>query len=299
MERLSSNTAHDMPPQRPVAPTPPEHKEGVVVPRRGLAALVRIRPLPILDSKNKLALLWSAKSGCTFAIKWMFNHMGLLEEALAYDSWIHKYRIALLSRSDHHEASVEDFCKLPSSFRVVRFVRQPFKRAVSSYVHALRNGYEDAQIAAFLARGVDTTSRFSFREFVKYLESLDLRNCNIHHRIQTHPLERRFMPTSGFLVNLDHSMESLPKLESYLGLPQTDPWRYRESDHHTRTSADVSAQFCGDHLFDFTREIAPVLPDYRSFYDSDLENGVYKLYAEDFLKYGFSTTLNGRSDQRV
>ena len=40
-------------------------------------------PQPIVDRRNKIVLLWSAKAGSVFAIKWMFKHMGLLEEALA------------------------------------------------------------------------------------------------------------------------------------------------------------------------------------------------------------------------
>lgn len=33
------------------------------------------------------------------------------------------------------------------------------------------------------------------------------------------------------------------------------------------------------------------LPGYRHFYDAELERRVYDLYTEDFLLYGFSTTL--------
>src|SRR5678816_3449204 len=33
-------------------------------------------PQPIVDLRNKIVLLWSAKAGSVFAIKWMFKHMG-------------------------------------------------------------------------------------------------------------------------------------------------------------------------------------------------------------------------------
>jgi hypothetical protein len=260
-----------------------------------IRVLVEMSPGPIVDSRNKLVLLWSAKSGCTFAVKWMFSHMGLLEEAAAYHPWIHKYRTEQLYYSRRHIAAVEDFCNSPSSYRFVRFVRQPFRRAVSSYIHALRCGYEDSKISAYLGVDVHKTSRFSFREFVRYLASIDLTSCEVHHRLQTHPLERHLTPGSSFLVNIGHSMESLPKLEAFLGLPQTDLRHYRQSHHHTYTSSITSLQSSADIRFDITRKSGALVPDYLTFYDSELEGSVYTLYAEDFLRYGFSTTLGARN----
>src|SRR2546430_4163633 len=92
-------------------------------------------PQPIVDLRNKIVLLWSAKAGSVFAIKWMFKHMGLLEEALAFHPWIHCYRMNVFCLSDRYKAAVEDFFHSPLSYRVIKFVRSPFKRAVSSYVH--------------------------------------------------------------------------------------------------------------------------------------------------------------------
>ena len=43
-------------------------------------------PRPLFSNEHKLALFWSAKSGCTFAAKWFFYQIGSLEAALA-----HKY----------------------------------------------------------------------------------------------------------------------------------------------------------------------------------------------------------------
>jgi Sulfotransferase family len=252
--------------------------------------LFDVHPPPIVDSRNKIILLWSAKAGCTFAIKWMFQHMDILKEAIAYRGWIHNYRLDILYPSSQHRASIEDFCRFPSSYRVVKFVRQPFQRTVSSYVHVLQRGQEDDLLAAHFGAGAKNGPRFSFREFVRYLGTVDLREGNIHYRLQTHPLERHLIPASMFLMNLDHSMNSLPKLETRLSLPETSPQLYRESRHHTRTSAKIAKQFNGDEVFDFSNS-PPDVPNYRSFYDLELERAVFNVYAEDFLRYGFATTV--------
>src|SRR5680860_168610 len=261
-----------------------EEKQNII---RGLAT----RPRPILDSQHQLMLFWSAKAGCTFAVKWMLDHMGLLQEALAHHQWVHKFRVAKLYAGLAHKSSVRDFLDSLDGYRAIKIVRNPYKRAVSSYIHAARFGYEDARISDFLSRPVEKHGGFSFREFVAYLETIDLCACNVHHRVQVHPLERYFVSGSRFVIDLDHSMAMLPKLERMLGLPQSDPADYRESSHHMRTSSDANEEFRGDVEFIDLRQAEGTLPGYRSFYDADLERRVYNLYAEDFLLYGFSTTL--------
>jgi hypothetical protein len=219
--------------------------------------------------------------------------MGLLEEALAFDQWIHCYRMKVFCVSDQYKAAVEDFFQSPLSYRVIKFVRSPFKRAVSSYVHVLQNAERNSDLVETLV-GAEQKFTFSFDQFVGYLGTIDLRNSDVHYRTQTHQLERELSPGSVFLLNLDHSMESLPKLESYLGLPQTDPQQYRISSHHATRSLGAPAQFIGDQLFEFSDRGQASVPDYRSFYNRDLEQRVYHLYAEDFLRYGFSTVINRR-----
>src|SRR5680860_1065626 len=175
-----------------------EEKQNII---RGLAT----RPRPILDSQHQLMLFWSAKAGCTFAVKWMLDHMGLLQEALAHHQWVHKFRVAKLYAGLAHKSSVRDFLDSFDGYRAIKIARNPYKRAVSSYIHAARFGYEDARISDFLSRPVEKHGGFSFREFVTYLETIDLCACNVHHRVQVHPLERYFVSGSRFVIDLDHS----------------------------------------------------------------------------------------------
>ncbi len=261
--------------------------------RSPLHKLIVAPPEPIVDSRHKVVLLWSAKAGCTFAVKWMLGHMGLLQEALAHHRWIHNYRAHKLYKSAAHKASIQDFVDEPAAYRAVKIVRNPFKRALSSYIHASQCGYEDVHMARFLKRAVDADNRYSFREFVAYLETIDLNACNVHHRLQTHRLERAFAPGTRFVIDLDHSMILLPGLERLLRLRRSNLSRYRKSHHHTQPSKRIATEFSADSLLRVTLESKRDLPGYRHFYDADLERRVYDLYAEDFLLYGFSTTLGG------
>ncbi len=122
--------------------------------------------------------------------------MGLWEKGMGSQAWVHRYRTETLYASDQHKASLEDFCNSPSCYRVVKFVREPFRRTVSAYIHTLRYGHGDSSVASFFSAEADTPWRFSFRQFVQYLGTIDLRKGNIHHRVQTHPLERQLIPAS-------------------------------------------------------------------------------------------------------
>ncbi|MGI8740373.1 MAG: sulfotransferase family 2 domain-containing protein [Gammaproteobacteria bacterium] len=254
-----------------------------------LDTLLRINPQPIIASRNKLIVLWSAKAGCTFVVKWIFFHMGVFDAAFPR---VHKYRVETLYPSQQYSAAVDDFLRAPGDYRAIKFVRPPFKRAVSSYIQAARFGYEDAGLSEFLGREIDATHRFSFNEFLRYLETVDLTNCNIHHQLQAHALERHRMLASMFLVNLDYSLQTLPKLESFLSLAKTDPNQFRESHHHTRKPSSESGDFHGDKVFDIYDKAAPEMPGYRGFYDAELTDRVASLYAEDLVRYGFSPSLD-------
>ncbi len=46
----------------------------------------------LVSSDARLILGFSPKAGCSVAVKWFFYHQGLLDEALAYHRWVHRYR---------------------------------------------------------------------------------------------------------------------------------------------------------------------------------------------------------------
>ena len=253
---------------------PPNHRE------------LRRSHVAFVEPAN-LAVMWSYKAACTTVIKWVFRHNGLLPEALSYGSWIHKYRLREYQKSDRYLSRLKRLAS--GGFNVVKIVRDPRDRAVSSYVHAYRTHYDDAAIAKVIGRPVTGRRRFSFREFVAFLEQCDLQYCNPHHRVQVAPIERHilFRITPSRIIKIEQGLTgALGELERFLGLPATDfSADIFSSDHHTirahqsRPAADLT------HL------PAKAVPPAEMFYDEDLAARVARLYAEDFRHYGYSTTM--------
>jgi hypothetical protein len=239
-----------------------------------------------VDSAN-LAVMWSYKAACTTVIKWVFQQNGLLPEALAYNSWVHKYRLREYQKSERYLSRLKRLAS--GSFQVVKIVRDPLDRAVSSYIHAYRHGYDDEAIAKVVQRPVSRRQRFSFREFVSYLEQSDLLYCNPHHRMQVAPIERHvlFGTRPSKIIRIEQGLNAaLSELERTLGLPATDFTNpIFESEHHTVRA--VRGRLAAD-LVHIPRN---AVPPATLFYDRALATKVAQLYADDFRHYGYSTSL--------
>lgn len=232
-----------------------------------------------------LAVMWSYKAACTTVIKWVFLHNGLLPEALAFSDWIHTYRLRRYQKAERYRARLGQFGG--RTFDVVKVVRHPLDRAISSYIHAYRTGYDDESISKVIRRPLDCRQRFSFREFVTFLEHSNLLRCNPHHRVQVAPIERHvlFRTKPRAIIRIEQGLTSaLSDLEHSLGLPATDfTNRVFASDHHTvRTYHHGPAA-------DLTHFKPRALPPASAFYDADLSARVVRLYAEDFHHYGYTT----------
>jgi hypothetical protein len=253
---------------------PPTHRE------------LRRSHVAFVESAN-LAVMWSYKAACTTVIKWVFQQNGLLPEAMAYNSWVHKYRLRQYQKSGRYLSRLKRLSR--GSFEVVKIVRDPLDRAVSSYIHAYRHGYDDAAIAKLVQRPLSHRKRFSFREFVAYLEQSDLRYCNPHHRLQTSPIERHvlFGTRPSRIIRIEDGLNAaLSELERRLGLPPTDFTNpVFESDHHTVRTAPAGL------AADLVHIPRSAVPPAAMFYDRELAAKIALLYAEDFSRYGYSTAL--------
>jgi hypothetical protein len=242
--------------------------------------------IAFVESAN-LAVMWSYKAACTTVMKWVFQHNGLLSEALAYHSWVHKYRLRQYQKSDRYAAGLRDLVR--GRFDVVKIVRDPLDRTVSSFIHAYRTGYDDEAIAKVVQRPLTRRERFSFREFVTFLEQNDLRSCNPHHRVQVTPVERHvlFGIRPRRIIKIEQGLSgALGELERSFGLPATDFMDpVFSSEHHT---VRISQHGPAADLVHLSRH---ALPPASTFYDDDLRQRVARLYAEDLRRYGYSADV--------
>lgn len=251
---------------------------------RSKLEILQQKSRPLFSQDIHLALFWSAKAGCTFATKWFFYQSGLLEAAYLYSRWIHRYRLEVYYKSPEYELNLEKI--LDPETRIIKVVRNPYSRAVSSYIHAVRYSYENQKLSKFLKREINSINGFSFSEFLEYLESLDLKNCNGHHQIQLHAAEYEGLVKPNYIIHLEESKELIPEIELKLGLARSEFKEIINSKHHSlREESNI---FCGDFQFSQSREDKnKSFPKTRFFYNKELRDKVFQLYRLDFDAYQY------------
>jgi hypothetical protein len=183
--------------------------------RQALKAVMR----PLIHPEKRFVVLFSAKSACSSVVIWFLHTLGLAEEARRHHEWPHAYRIDKLYQRPDYLGARASLC--PEQARILRVVRDPVERAVSSFKHALGTGY--ARESILRALGIDIAEQgLSFERFIEFLESEDLQRCDPHHRLQCHPVEQLRRPDRVLNVSHQSLFEGLNEFERSLGMPVTD-----------------------------------------------------------------------------
>src|SRR5438128_9625634 len=97
----------------------------------------------------------------------MLRHMGLLEEAKDYHYWVHKYRSEVFYRK-HGFVDLNRHL-LSGKYFVFKVIRNPYDRAVSSYLHVMKYCLTNPQ------------DRMSFEQYL-----LNLKNNHFKFTINGH-----------------------------------------------------------------------------------------------------------------
>lgn len=84
----------------------------------------------LINDEKKIIFEYSAKSNSTVICKMFFQYIRLLEKALIYDPWIHNY--------EQRQYNPRQNIKKNISYIKIKFIRNPYHRAVSSYIHVMR-----------------------------------------------------------------------------------------------------------------------------------------------------------------
>jgi hypothetical protein len=250
----------------------------------------KIAPPILYDNKRKIALLWSAKAGCTFATKWFFFQMNLLDAAFYYDPWIHYYKDNVYYHSSGYKRNLSSLWN--DEYTVIKIVRDPFARAVGSYLAALVFLNSDTPVLrnakAFVKNEIaEGNNLLSFRKFINKLTTFDISQGNIHWREQWHFLEKNNILKPDYIIKLENAESSLEKVERELKLKSSNLSLFRESPHNTKKTE--RSEFCGDMDFHFDPEMG--YPDYTYFYDDELIQIVRSIYRNDFNAYDYEQEL--------
>jgi hypothetical protein len=248
--------------------------------------LLSIGPRPLFLPDTRLMVIFSPKSACTNVVIWTLAHLGLIDEARAYNEWPHRYRKMVYYNSPLYRAAIE---RDPSEFKVLRVVRDPFDRAVSGFKHALRARATHPAIAGLIGYDEIESKGLSFEQFLDFLERSDLMTCNGHFRVQRHPVED-LVPTD-YLINIskDDLFKRLGEIEQELGLaqpaPQMSDWLHRLRKHRRPDAVFDNVPNLTSLLFTAEQARKGPWPRSQDLLTPSARERLAKLYAADIRSY--------------
>lgn len=251
-------------------------------------------PLPLQRTHFPVAICWSAKSGCTTVLKWFLAHNGLLDEARAYSQWVHDYRQNRLFEATGYRRQCERLFKHGSGdTSIVKVIRDPATRAVSSFLHFLRCGHDvehwpDAEDLTQWksAAGIEHEPGLSFRQFLMFVTEKQLNGfpLNPHFRPQ---FDAQQDDRVDAYIRLENLADGLRAVEDRVGLPHVDLSGLSDSDHHNPATAGhgwpkLAAAFAADCHTLGERGTPPA----QAFLDPYTRMLIRTAYWTDYAAYG-------------
>ena len=215
--------------------------------------------MDLYHPNSKVVFGWTYKAGCTVVIKMFLDQCGLLEEALALSEWVHIFRLSVLEQKQ---------CPRHKRFLRIKFVRNPYSRAVSSYFAV---AYHRHLFGMF-----DSMKHLSFETFLKYLAS-GTAKWDGHFDKQFYEGEKYHE-----IIHLEKMDEEIPRLNQMYGTRIN--WKFT-SHHHYPKDPTMESEYQGAK--DFSKNREPV-GSYKAFYNEENRKLVESIYGDDILHYGYT-----------
>ena len=224
-------------------------------------------------SDKKFIIAWSPKSGCTTVCKIFFDYMGILEEYIKEYPWIHNARPKFYKTY----GLVNQDLLLSNEYIKLKFVRNPYSRAVSSYLHVMKSKLKDR-----LFNGLD----MSFYEFLTNINSSQYTE-DVHYALQISRIEDIHRKIFNHIIKLENLEKELAKIQDIYGIEL----KYKfPSTHHTIKDNSILLDIA---YVKYSK--IKTIPNYKSFYQhtaiQELVNTIYRKDI-DIYQYTFNDFLH-------
>ncbi|MEM1334766.1 MAG: class I SAM-dependent methyltransferase [Actinomycetota bacterium] len=259
-----------------------------------------LRPrVPFHHPSFPVVLLWSEKSGCTTLLTWFLMQTGHLEAARAHHRWPHEWEHDVMKAAPGYEQGVVD--ALVSGTPAVKLVRDPFDRAVSSYLQLCVFDEDSGhftielrrRIRAFVYGDADVPYAFSFVDMLRWLDQADLDTVDGHLGPQSTRLEDHLADLE--LVRLEEFDAAIRRLEQRFDLAPADLATASDSDHHTVRDHELPnapGSAARLHVPMPIPEGYP-LPTADAFLTEETALLVERIFATDYERYGYDRRRPG------
>jgi hypothetical protein len=211
--------------------------------------------LPYHHTKAPFVVAWSQKAGCTSILKWFLFHAGLLEEAEAYVSGlanidIHVYEQSILKSEPGYKRELVK--KLAGGIPVFNFIRCPYQRAFSSYLHLNNRGFiaqerngksppgltvRKSILRAVYGDNVSIEYPLSFLDYLRWLNMQEVGSLEVHHAPQSSEI---YKYENIHHYRLEDFSNAARVVEDRFGLSSSQPVADKFTGNHHKKKSEVS-----------------------------------------------------------
>jgi hypothetical protein len=212
-----------------------------------------------VDNKNKICITFTPRAGCSIAFQQYLDLVGLLEDGLNCNTFIHTYRCNIFNKN----ITLKNISNLiKEKYTFIKFIINPYIRAVSAY----RTINHNLSFRTYLNQLVN--NKFKMTQFEK-----------LHTAPQYLDGEEKIITK---YIKIDENEKYTIILHDGT-LYEIDVNKYTSPHHGIRID---STEFCGDIPKNIINTKLP--KSYKYFYDDEIKSLVDTYYKNDIEKYKFS-----------
>ena len=237
--------------------------------------------LPLYEKDFPLIFFWSPKSGCTSLIRWFFFQIGQLQKANDYHPWVHMYRMEVYEKQNDYTELKRQLLEGPKV--TYKLVRNPYKRAVSSFLAMLTNKLIMEEIK------LNPNDSISFKQFLYQINKIGIDRDLINSHIAQQYVEGEEVFVRSYL-HLEKFGGEIESIEKKYGLLKSPILDLTKSHHHMTQIMTLKGEFAETKFKEQFKlgTFSNPLPTYESFYDDETMDLVKKIFQKDFEAYGYN-----------
>ncbi|KEK22788.1 sulfotransferase family 2 domain-containing protein [Bacillus gaemokensis] len=229
-----------------------------------------------------LILFWSQKSGCTSFAHWFFFQIGLLNEAIQYHSFIHTYEYEV------YKNKIEYLLELTEEIRngqkdTVKLVRNPYKRAVSSFLTLLKQRPHWNHLREIIFPTNNKNQRVTFKRFLYYIQKVGAHSAILDPHFSQQYIQNEEHIIDNY-IQLENYENEIKHIENKYNLRPSPLSELIESPHHHAPTMTYTGNYAD---FDITNPDFPKFPTYQSFYDEETLELVTEIFKKDIEMYNY------------
>ncbi|MDQ0187630.1 sulfotransferase family 2 domain-containing protein [Cytobacillus sp. FSL W7-1323] len=233
--------------------------------------------IPLFSTNFPYVLLWVPKNGCTIVNKWFMYHIGAAGDLSQLNvEMTHNYREFVLRKRSGYDVELKEEL-INGEKPIVKIVRNPYRRAVSSFYHALSGDWLIKQLGSTVLEGMSFTSYLlKLKSFGESIHELD------KHIAPQYTIGEEQTPIH--YVRLENLQHELMDLERIAGLKASPMNEIARSSHHFSSRMKLEGDYA-NRVISFVYD--EDLPTVNSLLNEETKALVEEIFAVDLHFYGY------------